>query len=132
MPKTMEEIIESHVNRLKENPDQMKGFFNIGIGIQNDRTNYDPEYLENKMKITCETLCQVGFCNNSQCELCAMTSAHERALEEIAEGIRKKNRQVKRAVHTIYDPEDYYCYVSVDKRTGIITQVLRPIKKEDK
>lgn len=132
MPKEIEEVIQSHVTRLTENPDQMKPFFNGGIAIQNDRSNWDADYLANKMHITCETLCQVGFCNSTQCETCAMTAAHDRALEEIQEGLRKQGRKVKRVAHTVYNQEDYYCYVSVDKRTGIITQVLRPIKKEDK
>lgn len=131
--KTVEEVIKAHVDRLTENPEQMKPFFNGGLAIQNDPTNYDPEYLNNKMHITCEVLCQVGFCNNNLCQTCAITAAHERALEEIAEGIRKKEvrQHSKYKKPNVSWKKDYYMEVTVDSKTGVVKQVLTPIKLEE-
>lgn len=118
-----EEIIKFHTDRIREDHSAQKQFFSRAIKIQNDQSNYDPNYLKEKLDIACNTLATVNFCTRT-CDNCPLQGAHQKALKEIEEGVRTKPNKKN------YIPwkRDYYLEVSVNPKTGVVTQVLTPIK----
>ena len=101
-------IFEQSVENIKSGRWTCNGYWLDNLNRLNDRTRcYQKWYADSVLRVACETLTCVGFCNRD-CDACKLTHAHKNAIDEIDKELRAP---VKRNTRHKYDD----CKMSVTK-----------------
>lgn len=125
---TYNEKLEYELNKLRGNREAQNNFFGKALGIQNSPNTYDIKYAEKKFDFACDVLVHCDYCNHTQCEQCKLLMANKNAKEDILEGRRKRP---EKKFYTPRQTEDYIVRFRVDKKTGIVTAIMRCNSERD-